>query len=71
MQNHRFGQRIALGDAFGGDEVLAVVRDTIVKIARQQGAALGQQMGGNSLKNFVDSLADWTQDKALEIDVIE
>ena len=61
----------ALGDAFGGDEVLAVVRDTIVKIARQQGAALGQQMGGNSLKNFVDSLAYWTQDKALEIDVIE
>jgi len=61
----------ALGDAFGRDEVLAVVRDTIVKIARQQGAALGQQMGGNSLKNFVDSLAYWTQDKALEIDVIE
>ena len=61
----------ALGDAFGSDEVLAVVRDTIVKIARQQGAALGQQMGGNSLKNFVDSLAYWTQDKALEIDVIE
>ena len=61
----------ALGDAFGRDEVLTVVRDTIVKIARQQGAALSQQMGGNSLKNFVDSLAYWTQDKALEIDVIE
>jgi hypothetical protein len=61
----------ALGDAFGRDEVLAVVRDTIVKIARDQGAALSQQMGGNSLKHFVDSLAYWTQDKALEIDVIE
>jgi len=61
----------ALGDTFGRDEVLAVVRDTIVKIAREQGAALGRQMGGNSLKNFVDSLAYWTQDKALEIDVIE
>jgi hypothetical protein len=61
----------ALGDAFGRDEVLAVVRDTIVKIARDQGAALSQQMGGNSLKRFVDSLAYWTQDKALEIDVIE
>ena len=61
----------ALGDAFGRDEVLAVVRDTIVKIARDQGAALSQQMGGNSLKHFVDSLAYWTQDNALEIDVIE
>ncbi len=61
----------ALGDAFGRDAVLAVVRDTIVKIARQQGAVLGRQMGGNSLKKFVDSLAYWTRDKALEIDVIE
>jgi len=61
----------ALGDAFGRDEVLAVVRDTIVRIAREQGAVLGQQMGGNSLKHFVDSLAYWTRDNALEIDVIE
>ena len=61
----------AMGDAFGRDEVLAIVRDTIVKIAREQGAALSQQMGGCSLKNFVDSLAYWTRDKALEIDVIE
>jgi len=61
----------ALGDAFGRDEVLAVVRDTIVKIAREQGAALSQQMGGDSLKHFVDSLAYWTKDNALEIDVIE
>ena len=61
----------ALGDSFGRDEVLAVVRKTIVRIAREQGTDLSQQMGGNSLKNFVDSLAYWTQDKALEIDVIE
>ena len=61
----------ALGDAFGNDAVLAVVRDTIVNIAREQGAILSQQMGGNSLKHFVDSLAYWSQDNALEIDVIE
>ena len=60
-----------LGKAFGRDEVLAVVRGTIIKIAREQGAALSLQMGGNSLKEFVDSLAFWTQDNALEIDVIE
>ena len=61
----------ALGEAFGRDAVLAVVRDTIVRIAREQGAALSQQMGGNSLKHFVDSLSYWTKDNALEIDVIE
>ena len=61
----------ALGDNFGGAQVLAVVRDTIVRIAREQGAVLSQQMGGNSLKNFVNSLAYWTRDEALEIDMIE
>jgi predicted ArsR family transcriptional regulator len=60
-----------LGEAFGRDAVQAAVRDTIVKIAREQGAALSQQMGGNSLKHFVDSLVYWTKDGALEIDVIE
>ncbi len=61
----------ALGDAFGRDEVLAVVQDTIVKIAREQGDALSRQMGGRSLKHFVDSLSYWTRDNALEIDVLE
>ena len=60
-----------LSERFGRDEVQAVVQDTIVKIAREQGAALSQQMGGNSLKHFVDSLAYWTKDGALEIDLIE
>jgi hypothetical protein len=60
-----------LGKAFGRDEVLALVRDAIIKISREQGADLNLQMGGNSLKHFVDSLAFWTQDGALEIDVIE
>jgi predicted ArsR family transcriptional regulator len=61
----------ALGEVFGRDEVLAVVRDTIVRIAREQGAALSRQMGGNSLEHFVDSLSYWTKDDALQIDVIE
>jgi len=61
----------ALANTFGRDEVLAVVRDTIVRIAREQGAALSQQMGGNSLRHFVDSLAYWTRDEALKIDVLE
>ena len=61
----------ALSEAFGRDAVLAVVRDTIGKIARQQGEDLSRQMGGNSLKHFAESLQFWARDKALEIDVIE
>jgi len=61
----------ALSEAFGRDAVLAVVRDTIVKIARQQGEDLSRLMGGNSLKHFAESLQFWTQDQALEIDVID
>jgi hypothetical protein len=56
----------ALGDAFGRDEALAVVQETIVKIARQQGAALSERMGDNSLNHFVDSPAFQTKDDALE-----
>ena len=61
----------ALGDAFGRDAVLEVVQATVVRIAREQGEALSKQMGGNSLRHFKDSLQFWTQDNALEIDVIE
>ena len=60
-----------LGVAFGKDAVLAVVKSTIVKIAREQGKELSRQMGGNSLKHFVESLKYWTRDNALEIDMIE
>ena len=61
----------ALAEAFGKDDVLPVVKSTIVKIAREQGKELSRQMGGNSLKHFVESLKYWTMDDALEIDVIE
>lgn len=60
----------ALGERFGRDEVIEVVRDTIVDIATRQGAALGEQMGGETLPLFADSLAAWTQDNALEITVL-
>jgi hypothetical protein len=39
-------------------------------IAKQQGAQLAQGMGGDSLIEFTDSLRFWTQDNALEIDVL-
>jgi predicted hydrocarbon binding protein len=61
----------ALAETFGKDAVLTVVKSTIVEIAREQGKELSRQMGGNSLKHFVESLKYWTMDDALEIDMIE
>ena len=61
----------ALGESFGRDQVLSVVQHTIINIARKQGADLSKLMGKNSLKDFCETLQFWTQDNALEIEVIE
>ncbi len=61
----------ALGAKFGRENVLAIVKDTIVKIASDHGAALRQHMGGNSLKHFAASLKYWCRDNALQIEVLE
>lgn len=61
----------AMGEAFGRERVLQVMRDTIIRIARKQGTELAGNMGGITLQHFAESLKDWTRDDALEIDVIE
>ena len=61
----------ALSKKFGHDQVLDIVRETIILIATDQGAELAEHLGGNSLQHFADSLQYWTKDKALEIEVIE
>jgi hypothetical protein len=60
----------ALGDRFGREEVLDIIRDTIVKIAKQQGEELAQTMGGCGSGEFLASLEYWKKDGALEIDVL-
>ncbi|HHY55897.1 MAG TPA: L-2-amino-thiazoline-4-carboxylic acid hydrolase [Chloroflexi bacterium] len=60
----------ALSQSFGREAVIAVVRDAIIRIAQEQGAALAESMGDNSLVAFAESLRFWTQDNALEIEVI-
>ncbi len=60
----------ALSAEFGRERVVAVLRDAIIDIAKAQGAQLAQSMGGDSLDEFADSLKFWTQDNALEIDVL-
>ena len=61
----------ALSKNFGQNNVVNVVRETITGIAAEQGAKLAEHMGGNTLQHFADSLRYWTQDNALEIEIIE
>ena len=61
----------ALGNEFGREKVIAILRETIVHIAEEQGALLNQLMGGDSLEHFYKSLEFWTKDGALEVETIE
>jgi len=54
-----------------GDGVYDVARDTIVDVAREQGAALAQRVGDTSLRGFAGGLAAWSADGALESEVRE
>jgi len=60
----------ALGEAFGREQVIEIVRQTIIKVAQEQGAQLAASMGDNSLAALAESLRFWTQDDALEIEVL-
>jgi L-2-amino-thiazoline-4-carboxylic acid hydrolase len=61
----------ALGQRFGRDEVVAIVRDVIVRLAREQGRAMAQARQDTSLQGFAGTLEPWTRDGALELDVRE
>lgn len=61
----------ALGQAFGRERVLAVARDVVIRVAREQGAQLADAMGGQTLAHFARSMDLWKKDDALAMDVIE
>ncbi len=61
----------ALGEEFGRERVFEVVRATIVRIAREQGAELAAALGGNSLRHFAGAREHWHRGGALEFDVRE
>ena len=60
----------AFAAEFGRDRVLKIAKRVIVDIAREQGKALGEQLGGNSLGDFVKGKANWVKGDALTIDVL-
>jgi hypothetical protein len=49
----------ALAREFGRDRVVAIVRDVIVDVAREQGGQLAARMGSDSLPAFAAGLEDW------------
>jgi hypothetical protein len=61
----------ALGEEFGGERVLEITRQVILRIAREQGEGLAARMGGCTLAHFAAALGDWKKDDAMQIEVLE
>jgi hypothetical protein len=61
----------ALGDEFGREKVFEIARRIIVDVAREQGKALAERMGGDSLGHFATALEDWKKGDAYRMDVLE
>jgi len=61
----------ALGDEFGRERVLQVVRDVVLQIAREQGVQLAQSSGGCTLAHFADSLEAWKKGDAIQIETLD
>jgi predicted ArsR family transcriptional regulator len=61
----------ALAQEFGRERVLEIARQTIIRVAQEQGAQLAQSMGDNDLPHFTNSLEAWKKDDAMHIEVLE
>lgn len=61
----------ALATEFERERVLAILSETIIKVARQQGAERAAQVGDSSLMAFSESAGDWRKGNALEIEILE
>ncbi len=58
-----------LAAVFGREAVLEVLRGTIQRLARQQGAALAQRLGRNDLTALEEVVNWWRGDDALRLEV--
>ena len=61
----------ALGEEFGRDRVIEIVKRVIVDIAHRQGQALAQQVRGNGIHDFEKSKEPWVRGDALQIEPLE
>lgn len=60
----------ALGERFGRDAVIAIVRETVATIAKDQGRAMAEARGDRSLEQFQQTLGPWQQDDAMRLRVL-
>ena len=60
----------ALASEFGRERVLAVVAETIVRLAQEQGSDLAEKYGSN-VEAFLKVLEIWNKGDALEMDMLE
>lgn len=61
----------ALSAEFDRERVVAILRDTIIRVAQDQGAQLAEAAGGADLERFAGTLSNWTKDDAMQIEVLE
>ena len=61
----------ALGKEFDRERVVAIVRETIVGVAREQGEQRAALLHDNSLTAFASSGGDWRKGNALDVEVLE
>ena len=61
----------AFSQEFGRERVIDIFREVISHIAREQGAALAESRGGNTLAKLADSFEDWKKGDALQMEVLE
>ena len=59
----------ALADAFGREQVIAIVGKVIVDLARESGAELAAEYG-NTADDFMETLQFWNRGDALEMEVL-
>ncbi len=60
-----------VAEEYGEDKMLDLLRNTMAAIACEQGRSLAARLGGNTLADFARSVALWTQDDALELEILE
>jgi hypothetical protein len=60
----------ALGEEFGRERVVEIVRDQVIKLAQQNGRDTAAMIGGDSMEHLGDTDKWWAMDGALEIEVL-
>ncbi len=61
----------ALGDRFGRQEVLEVIRNVVTGIARRQGRELATSLGRNDLQAYGRAVEPWSRNDALQLRILD